>query len=94
MRFPRGLSDNLKPRSHCSNSLAGTGRSTEARACCKEHLGCAALETKQIFTGGGTLPAWDCRHVLGLRMVIRAQDTQLFLNSIKTEKNCKAASQL
>lgn len=80
MCFPCGLSDNLKPRSHCSNSLAGTGRSAEAPACCKEHLGFAALETKQIFffAGGGNLPAWDCRHVSGLRMVIRAQDTQLF----------------
>lgn len=57
MCFPCGLSDNLKPRSHRSKSLAGISRSTEAQSCCKSTL--VALRWKRTDFAEGTLPAWD-----------------------------------
>lgn len=76
MCFPCGLSDNLKPRSRCSNSLAGIGRSAEAQACWMSTLVALCRWRRADFTEG-TLPAWDRRRVLGFRLVISPQDAQL-----------------
>lgn len=76
MCFPCGLSDNLKPRSRCSNSLAGISGSAEAQACWKSTSVAPCWWRRTDFTEG-TLPAWDRRHVLGFRRVISPQDAQL-----------------
>lgn len=52
MCSPCGLSDNLKLRSHCSNSSAGS-RSTETQSCCKTFVALIdRLEKKILFKPG------------------------------------------